>query len=111
MGAELARTVRFVICAGLVMSQKEIRIGTANANREKRYPLEALSGKAVELVPTKMKIFLSGIVLVPPSLVTWWKNMMWLAFGVFPMKMVSCSLRLIARQLSRSTVGAKIAMS
>ena len=50
------------------------------------------------------------MVLVPPILVTWWKNIMWLEFGVFPVKTVSCSLRLFARQVLRSTVSAKSAM-
>ena len=111
MGDALARTVRFLIWAGLVMSRKEVQTGTANSIGEKRDCLEAWAGKAVESVPTKMKIFSSGMVLVPPSLVTWWKNMMWLAFGVFRMKTVPCLLRLFARQLSRLMVGAKIAMS
>ena len=51
------------------------------------------------------------MVLVPPSLASWWKNIMWLAFGVFPMKTVSCLLRLFARQVLRLTFGAKSVMS
>ena len=111
LGDALARTVKFVIWAGLVMSWREVQIGTVNSTREKRDSLEAWEGKAVESVPTKMKFFSSGMVLVPPSLVTWWKNMMWLAFGVFPMQTVSCSFRLLDRQVSRSTDGTKSAMS
>ena len=111
LGAALARTVKFDTWAGSVMSRREVQTGTANSAGEKRDSLEDWAGKAVELVPTRMKFFSSGMVLVPPSLVTWWKKMMWLAFGVFPMKTVSCSLRLLDRQVSRSTVGAKIAMS
>ena len=111
LGDALARTVKFVIWAGLVMSWREVQIGTVKSTREKRDSLEDWAGKAVELVPTKMKFFSSGMVLVPPSLVTWWKKMIWLAFGVFPMKTVSCLLRLFARQVSRSKVGAKSAMS
>ena len=101
------KTVSFVIWAGLAMSQSEVQMGTANYTREKRDYLEAWAGKAVYLVPTNMIFFSSGMVLVPPSFLTWWKNMTWLAFGVFPMKTVSCFLRLFARQVSRSTVGAK----
>ena len=86
-------------------------MGTANSTGEKRDYLEAWEGKAVELVPTKMKFFSSGMVLVPPSLVTWWKKMLWLAFGFFPMKIVSCSLILFARQLLILTDGANIKMS
>ena len=107
----MARTVRIVIWAGLAMSQSEVQMGTANYTREKRDSLEAWAGKSVELVPTKMKFFSSGMVLVPPSLVTWWKKMIWLTFRVFPMKAVSYLLRLFARQVSRLTVGAKSAMS
>ena len=110
LGATLAQTVKFVIWEGSVISQIEVQTGTANSTGEKGDSLEAWAGKAVNLVPTKMKCFSSGMVLVPPSLVTWWKKMIWLAFGVSPMKMVSCLLILFARQVSRSTVGAKRAM-
>ena len=109
--AALARTVRFVIWAGSVMLWKEVHNSTAESTGEKRDSLEAWEGKAVESVPTNMKFFLSDTVLVPPSLVTWRKNMMWLAFGVFPMQTVSCSFRLLDRQVSRLAVGAKRAMS
>ena len=111
LGAALERTVKFVTWAWSVMSQREVQTGTANSTGERRDSLEAWVGKARELVPTNMNFFSTDMVLVPPSLVTWWKKMMWLAFGVFPMKTVSCSLRLLHRQVSRSKVGAKVAMS
>ena len=111
LGAALERTVKFLTWAGSVILRREVQTGTANSTREKRGFLEAWAGKAVDLVPTNMIFFSSGMVLLPPSLVTWWKKMMWLAFGVLPMKTVSCLLRLLDRQVSRSTVGAKSAMS
>ena len=76
LGAALAWTVRFVIRAGSLMSQREVQTGTAKFTGEKRDYLEAWAEKAVESVPTKMKVFSLGMILVPPSLVTWWKKMM-----------------------------------
>ena len=111
LGAALARTVKFVTWARSVMSHREVQMSTANSTGEKRDSLEAWAVKAVELVPTKIIFFSSDMVLVPPSLVTWWKKIMWLAFGVFPMKTMCCSLRLLDRQVLRLTVGSKSAMS
>ena len=107
----MAQTVRVVIWAGSMMLRKEVQTGTENYTGEKMDSLEAWEGKAVESVTNKKKFLLSGVALVPLSFVTRCKNMMWLAFRAFPMKTVSCSLRLFARQVSRSTVGAKSAMS
>ena len=90
MGAVLARTIKFVTWAGSVMSRREAQTGTAKSTGEKRGSFKDWAGKAVELVPTNMKFFSSGMVQLPPSFVTWWKKMMWLAFGGLPMKTVSC---------------------
>ena len=111
LGAVLARTVKFATWAVSVMSRRNFQTGTENYTGEKMDSLEAWAGKAVESVPTKMEFLSSGMVLVPPSLVTWWKKMLWLAFGFSPMKTASCLLRLLDRQVSRSIVGAKSAIS
>ena len=55
LGAALARTVRFVIWEGPVMSQREVQTGTAISTRDKRDSLEAWAGKSVESVTTEMK--------------------------------------------------------
>ena len=52
LGAALARTVRFVIWAGSVMSRKEVQTSTAKSIGEKKDSLEAWAGKAVESVPS-----------------------------------------------------------
>ena len=84
MGDALAQTVRVVIWAGSVMSRREVQTSTANSTGTIRDTLEAWARKDVESVPTKMNVLSSGMVLVTPSLVTLWKNMMWLSFGFSP---------------------------
>ena len=54
LGAALARTVKFVTWAGLVMLQREVQMGTANSAGEESDSLEAWAGKSVESVPTDM---------------------------------------------------------
>ena len=93
------------------MTVKTFHAGTAWSTKTKRDSMDTWTGKATESIPNRKKVFASGVVLVPLILVTWWKKIMWSAFGAFAVNTVSCSFRLLDRQSSMVIFGVNRLMS